>query len=234
MAFQMTFTSGPHDTPAAVCMLSLDSQDYGAYMEALGGPLDSTCLHVAASHGHPSIVSTLIARGAQSDARDKNGNTALMKAWEKMDVESAKVLLPYCTDEQVQERDDQGQTVFHRVCRLAGDNPGIVAEIVKIRPFADFQAFDMHGNTALTLACVGLKTRVIRTLPQHGAVTDEAAYHAIRAAAHRLSSSRQYAEQKAVNDIMKELYEAAPKPLQKQMKKRWLRREGESLYKDPR
>jgi ATP-dependent RNA helicase DDX3X len=83
--------SAPRDEPEALAAL-LGS--IGAGAAATGGMFDSwTLLHAASHAGHERTVQLLLARGAVPDARNKKGDTPLMKAAARGYLRVARLLL---------------------------------------------------------------------------------------------------------------------------------------------
>jgi hypothetical protein len=65
---------------------------YGADLDATGGVMRCTPLHMAARRGHVALAAALVAHGADIDARDARGDTPLRRALNCRKEEVARAL----------------------------------------------------------------------------------------------------------------------------------------------
>jgi len=81
---------------------------------------------MAAAYGHVESVIALIEKGANIDARDKYGNTVLIKAAERCHVDATIALI--CRGALVEVKDEWGRTALDifmtsdEICRCLGVN----------------------------------------------------------------------------------------------------------------
>ena len=94
----------------------------GAPLNACGGWLGSTPLHVACwSDRHLPIVQLLVEKGAQLEARDKNGRTPLHWAAAFGHFEIVQYLIN--KGAQVEPRDNDDETPLQMVCDRIREGP---------------------------------------------------------------------------------------------------------------
>lgn len=102
-------------------------------------------LHTAAAHNQPRMIQLLIDRGANVNALNSNGRTALHHT---SDIESLKALLQAGAD--VNAKDEDKQTPLHYKAFTSGQEG---CELL-LKNGADINARGMHGETPLLTACV--------------------------------------------------------------------------------
>ena len=130
--------------------------DNGAEIDARAGEGGDTALMIAARDNRISIGETLIARGADKTLKDSEGKTALDLATLGGRAELELALMnagaPRAAttedDRAVNQRDDSGRTVLHRVA--AEGNAERIAAVLAQQP--QVNARDDDGNTPLILA----------------------------------------------------------------------------------
>jgi ankyrin repeat protein len=87
----------------------------GANIEAREEHLNKTPLICAAWYGHADICKILIAKGADLEAKDNEGNTALMRAAENLHHSAVKCLISHGAD--VNAKDNKGENALVLVSR---------------------------------------------------------------------------------------------------------------------
>ena len=130
--------------------------DNGAEIDARAGEGGDTALMIAVRNNHISIGETLIARGADSAPEDSEGKTALDLATLGGHAELELALInagaPRVAttedDRAVNQRDDSGRTILHRVS--AEGNATRIAAVLAQQPQVNSE--DNDGNTPLMLA----------------------------------------------------------------------------------
>lgn len=105
-------------------------------------------LHFAARRGEFDIVDMLIARGADIDARDERGRTALMDAALKKDAAMLAGLLARGAD--VHQKDYNGQTALHHAAHIGAFD--IAAALVIAGAEADAEDYSRQTPRALIKA----------------------------------------------------------------------------------
>ena len=88
---------------------------------------DSTALHAAAETGHTAAVQTLLAYGADVEARDDHGDTPLLTAAQFFRIDIVKTLLDHGVD--ISAENDVGFTAL-QMSALASPDPDIVAALL--------------------------------------------------------------------------------------------------------
>jgi len=124
-------------------------------------------LHVAAWRGHGEVVELLVDKGANLDAQDKLGWTALQRAADNGHGEVVKLLVEKGANLEAQ--DTYGRTALHLAAQ------GGHGEVVKllVEKGANLEAQDTYGRTALHLAAQGGHGEVVKLLVEKvGAVYD--------------------------------------------------------------
>ena len=130
--------------------------DNGAEIDARAGENGDSALMIAVRNNHISIGETLIARGADSTPEDPEGKTALdlatLGAHAELELALMNAGAPRAAttedDRAVNQRDDSGQTILHRVA--AEGNATRVAAVLAQQPQVNSE--DNDGNTPLMLA----------------------------------------------------------------------------------
>ena len=118
---------------------------------------------MASEKGHTETVKALLDKGADVNAKDKDGETVLMKASASGYTEIVKALLDKGAD--VNEKAVHGQTALMYASGLGR------TEIVKVLLYkgADMNAKSEHGDTALRLASERGYTKIVNVLQYEGA-----------------------------------------------------------------
>ena len=156
-----------------------------------GGRLDATCerggwsgctvLLLASSHGHTQLVELLLKRGAEVDARDSGGHTALMAAarWGH-NVHLVETLLRRSVSVDLQC--EAGFTAL--ICAASGGREQVANALLQHGAEVDLQTNE--GHTALMSAAVKGHERVADLLLKNGAdvnLQDSGDYTALTKAA---------------------------------------------------
>ena len=74
--------------------------DHGACLEVLMGPMKMTALHLAAQEGNVESLQTLVSGGANVNAKNARGQSALHLAALAQSPETVEVLLKACKARQ--------------------------------------------------------------------------------------------------------------------------------------
>jgi len=122
-----------------------------------------TAIHQAARSGDPSLLSSLIQRGASVDARDELGRTPLIAAVESGRIECVKLLLASGADANARTR--SGSTAL--IEAAARGSISIVRELV--RAGADLNISQRGSGTALEVAERGGHHQIAAFLRNAGA-----------------------------------------------------------------
>ena len=134
-----------------------------------GAALDSSALFQATQWGNKAMVEFLIARGADINATDGTGGTALHSAAEKGYLSVAETLIQHGANlEWRNARINQGQTPLHRAA-IYGRTAVVALLVAK---GADLNARDASGVTALGRAVLSGQSGVMDTLLKAGANPD--------------------------------------------------------------
>lgn len=145
----------PDAEGCAPLALALEEQSWEAFVTLVRSGADVNVklgelpiLHMVLSVGADLLAATLIANGADPDARDPDGRTSLMVSTRHCSVEVLCALI--ARGASVHARDHSGQTALHHLalCRNAA--------LRKLRPLlsagASLDAMDAAGDTPLHLA----------------------------------------------------------------------------------
>lgn len=125
-----------------------------------------TALHEAASLGHLDLVKLLLARGADVDARERNGDTPLLRAGEYPWEDCTIALINSGADIHI--KDGFGRTTLHFACRSGLLN---IVNILLARNM-DADERDVEDKTPLFHAVENSHTDCILALLDHGANLD--------------------------------------------------------------
>jgi ankyrin repeat protein len=120
----------------------------------------------AAGEGNEEEVKTLLEGGADTEAKDAQGNTALIKCGENGHEGTARVLLKHGADIEAKEKD--GFTALIS----AGENGHEGTARVLLEHGADTEANSANGATALMSAAGYAHESTARVLLEHGANID--------------------------------------------------------------
>lgn len=161
---QMTLAAGE---PAALEQLAAagDTAAVQALLER-GALPSAAALHAAAESGQRDVVEALLAHGAEVDAADSEGRTALMRAAVRGDDALALGLLRRGAD--VNKRDQYGRSALTDAAWSG--RPLLVGLLIELGADADAPTRD--GATPLMWAAVNGHAAVVRLLVEHGAAID--------------------------------------------------------------
>ena len=138
--------------------------EHPEHVNAARGGSESTPMHVAASAGHPDILSLLLEHGADIDARTRGGDTPLIEASTNGKVEAVQFLLDHGADINAQDSDgftslfsavNHGNLELIRMLLERGARPNVPHKST--------------GWTPLHRAVYDKKTQAVRLLLDHGA-----------------------------------------------------------------
>lgn len=133
-------------------------------------PSNETLLHIAAEHGHLSIVERLIHRGARLDLQDNIGHTALHRAASRGHTEIVRVLAT--AGAPIHNVDLQGKTPIH----LAAENEHLNS--VKALVEVEAKQSESHTqDTFLHMAAIEDNWSLAELLLQSGAAVDAVNNH---------------------------------------------------------
>merc|ERR1711964_498598 len=128
-----------------------------------------TPLMIHARLGHGECVGLLLAYGAEVNATDINGKTALMHAVYGRDprcVDCMKLLLAYGADPNMIARGNCNATALH-IAAGTGQTPACVTLLLACG--ADVDAQTQRGRTPLLVAVLHGHLRIAQVLLHHGA-----------------------------------------------------------------
>ena len=149
-------------TSSVVRMLEMRSIDVEA---RVGGEYGETCLQTASSNGHLAICRLLLDKGAQLEAKDRNGWTPLHRAAIRGHVEIVCLLCDRGAD--VEARNINGYRPLHYAAR--NGHISVVKELIEERN-ARINSRNDYGLTALTEARHYDKPDVASYLATHGGI----------------------------------------------------------------
>ncbi len=124
-------------------------------------------LNLAARNGRVEIMLMLLEGGAEAEAKDKVGRTALMSAVQSRNPEALKLLVQKGAN--VNSRDSQDGTALLRAAGMYGNAPTVVA---LIEAGADINAADRNGQTPLMWAARWGDAARVEALLEAGAKVD--------------------------------------------------------------
>ncbi|KAG8531785.1 uncharacterized protein KY384_003421 [Bacidia gigantensis] len=127
-----------------------------------------TALHAAASRGFEEICQVLLERGAEIDAKNEWGNTALLLT--SKHEGTAQMLLEHGAN--IETKNTDGNTVLH-MCIIYGpeglDDDSVIRAMLEKGADILLSTFNEEGQTAVHLASMEGKTKILRTLVLRGA-----------------------------------------------------------------
>ena len=140
---------------------------YATPLEKLGTP--TPAVHVAASHGHLSVVSLLIGWGVSANmCRDPQGATALMQAAEN----GRRAVVEWLIDvggADVNAQDNNGESALIYACRTARED--VVRVLLSRRAAVNVDS--MRSGSPLLVACSMGAVGIVAMLLAHGASLDK-------------------------------------------------------------
>lgn len=150
----------------------------GADVEAINDQQDS--ILDLAIHASVQMINILVEYGINLEARDVNGQTALLKAVQKESEDGARVETLIRHAANVHAKDFAGKTVLHHFC---GSSDGTLRRFLELG--VDVSARDHDGATALGLAVRQNDDAKLKMLLEFGAVFGaESKPPLVEAAAH--------------------------------------------------
>jgi ankyrin repeat protein len=135
--------------------------------EAMSGtPMSETSLHAAAEKNDVAAIRKLLADGAQIDARDSTGTTALLMAVHGNRIDAARALIEAGADVNAKNNIEDSPYLY------AGARGRL--EILKmiLAHGADLKSVNRYGGTALIPACERGHVETVRTLIAAGVDVD--------------------------------------------------------------
>jgi ankyrin repeat protein len=120
-------------------------------------------LHLAARCGRAETVRILLEAGADIDAHNGDGKTALYQAVNYYRAETVSILLK--AGANIDARDKHGKTALH-IAAYQDDNETVS---ILLEAGANIDACDEHGNTALHIAAYQGRAAIVRILLKAGA-----------------------------------------------------------------
>jgi ankyrin repeat protein len=142
--------------------------EQGEPIDGQDNALGVTPLHCAVYQGNDEMVEFLLENGANGDATTANGQTALHIAAQKGHRKCMKLLFAQHVDLHIV--DNSGSPSFHAAVGTATDE-STVPLLVKHKVLLNFQN-PRNGNTALHLAVLTRRPRIILFLLEKGASID--------------------------------------------------------------
>ncbi|KAI6753602.1 hypothetical protein HG531_005771 [Fusarium graminearum] len=153
-----------------IAKLLIGSGKVNANINARFGNGGETLLMIAASHGTEGVVRALLKSGlVQVDARDVNGNTALIKAI-RGNYEGVVELLLATGTAGVSMEDNEGYSPLTWAARKGYES---IARLLLEVGHAGVDSKDSHGLTPLQTAIRTWKKPIVWLLLEHGAEFDE-------------------------------------------------------------
>jgi ankyrin repeat protein len=121
-----------------------------------------TPLHVAISRRNEVIARSLIARGADIDAKNRHGQTPLLIAIDKGYGFMAPMLAPMLIDRgaDISVKDNHGNTALH----IAIVKGNVEMALALLACGIDFDVKNANGKTALALAVGGRDVKMIQEM----------------------------------------------------------------------
>eukprot|EP01105_Mastigella_eilhardi_P010363 TRINITY_DN2414_c0_g1_i3.p1 TRINITY_DN2414_c0_g1~~TRINITY_DN2414_c0_g1_i3.p1 ORF type:complete len:636 (-),score=156.19 TRINITY_DN2414_c0_g1_i3:79-1986(-) len=159
------------DMPVAKRLLELRA-DPSAMRDSDG----ATPLLVAFDKNHQILARLLLGAGASLAAasRKRGGQTSLMTAVQRLDLEWARLLLQYAKPADIAAQADDGSCVLHYAAE-AGSCDELSASLLLLSPTVDVRRADMC--TPLHLASANGNTNAVRALLKRGADPRAKAHH---------------------------------------------------------
>jgi hypothetical protein len=114
-----------------------------------------------------AIAKVLIDKGADVNAQDVNGTTALSRAVNEEDAVMISLLLK--AGARIDLLDKQGRTDLHSACMVKNHNPAIVTALLSAASADSIDRRDRNGRTALHMAITNGNVALVKTLLDAGA-----------------------------------------------------------------
>ena len=136
--------------------------EHGASPDQVGFRHDNPAIAIAANFGHPRFVRLLVDWGAEIEATDIGGDTALMDASKRGQVECVEVLLDAGADVNASNR--FAETALHQAAR--NGHTAVVKVLLAHGAEVNVRA---RGHTPLFVAASGGHADTVRALLEDGA-----------------------------------------------------------------
>ncbi|GFR61876.1 ankyrin repeat-containing protein [Elysia marginata] len=117
----------------------------------------------------------LVEAGAETDIRDKDGNTALMLSVSLGQEDRVKYLINHMPRSTLDQRNHEGQTALMLAASTKESKDCLMSLQHLLEAAADFNVEDKKGNTALTSATKSGNSEAVRLLLEKGAVDNSGA-----------------------------------------------------------
>lgn len=138
-------------------------------------PVDSRSLNgalmAAVANGHVAVVEYLVNNGANVDARDKGGKSALIQAVDKNQEEAVRLLVECGAEVNRMDKSDRSTPLMHAVWNVSD---AAIAQYL-VDNGAKLDVRDNKGVTALIYAVLRNQEAVVRLLVESGAKVDRTA-----------------------------------------------------------
>lgn len=136
------------------------------FSDTSGLAMNETSLHAAAARGDVAGIATLLSKGAEIDARDRAGATALLVATHGNQIAAAKALIDAGAD--VNAKDNINDSAY----LYAGARGHLEILKMTLSHGADLKSTNCYGGTALIPASERGHVETVRTLIEAGVDVD--------------------------------------------------------------
>lgn len=123
-----------------------------------------TLLHTAALYGHPEMVNLLVKHGAQLEATDNDGNTALFHAVYSGVLKVVKTLIDI-HNANIEHTDRNKGTILHIACFKQYDD---ICDYLVNRFITKLDKPDLNGTTPVHLAAAKGNKKLLRLMSSQG------------------------------------------------------------------